>query len=69
LQPKKEFLDKCIQLYETLCVRHGLMVVGGAFSGKSKVINILKRAMSAIQDDPSFDNNVCDFFINPKSIL
>jgi dynein heavy chain len=38
LQPKKEFLEKCIQLYETILVRHGLMVVGRAFSGKSKVI-------------------------------
>lgn len=38
LQPKKEFMDKCIQLYETIMVRHGLMVVGKAYSGKSKVI-------------------------------
>jgi dynein heavy chain len=35
LQPKDEFITKCIQLYETICVRHGLMVVGKAFSGKS----------------------------------
>lgn len=48
LQPKPIFLQKCIELYETLVVRHGLMVVGGAFSGKSKVINILKRSMASI---------------------
>lgn len=41
LQPKSEFIDKCIQLYETIMVRHGLMVVGKAFSGKSKVIQTL----------------------------
>lgn len=41
LQPKPEFLKKCIQLYETIMVRHGLMVVGGAYSGKSKVIKVL----------------------------
>ena len=69
LQPKPAFLQKCIELYETICVRHGLMVVGGAFSGKTKVINILKRAMAAITDDPNFDHGVVDFFINPKSIL
>lgn len=45
------------------------MVVGGAFAGKTKVINILKRAMAAITDDPNFDHGVVDFFINPKSIL
>jgi dynein heavy chain len=41
LQPKTDFLKKCIELYETIMVRHGLMVVGGAFSGKSKVIKVL----------------------------
>ena len=41
LQPKSEFLNKCIELYETIMVRHGLMVVGGAFSGKSMVIKTL----------------------------
>ena len=37
LQPEEGFLSKCIQLYDTVNVRHGLMVVGAAFSGKSKV--------------------------------
>jgi dynein heavy chain, axonemal len=46
LQPKTEFLKKCIELYETIMVRHGLMVVGGAFSGKSMVIKTLQDAMS-----------------------
>lgn len=68
LQPKPEFLNKCIQLYETIMVRHGLMVVGGAYSGKTKVIDILKMAMSSIKDDPNFVN-VMTLYINPKSIL
>ena len=37
-QPEEGFLNKCIQLYDTVNVRHGLMIVGAAFSGKSKVI-------------------------------
>ena len=41
LVPKPEFEKKCIQLYETIMVRHGLMVVGAAYSGKSKVIKTL----------------------------
>lgn len=41
LQPELPFLDKCFQLEETINVRHGLMCVGAAFSGKSKVIDTL----------------------------
>ena len=41
LQPESSFLDKCYQLQETLMVRHGLMCVGNAFSGKSKVTDVL----------------------------
>jgi dynein heavy chain, axonemal len=69
LMPKPIFLQKCIELYETICVRHGLMVVGAAFSGKSKVINILKRAWESIENDPNFAHGVENYFINPKSIL
>lgn len=67
LQPKKEFLGKCIQLYETICVRHGLMVVGKSFAGKSCVIKVLQKAISSIKDHPDF-NNVLTYFVNPKSI-
>jgi hypothetical protein len=48
-------------------VRHGLMVVGRSYSGKSKVIQTLQRGMSTIPDDPNFVN-VLGFYINPKSI-
>ena len=67
LQPKAEFLKKCIQLYETITVRHGLMVVGGAYSGKSKVIKTLQDAFTLINDE-DFVPVECHY-INPKSIL
>jgi dynein heavy chain len=68
LQPKTDFLEKCIQLFETIMVRHGLMVVGGAFSGKSKIIKVLQDAFSSIKDHPDFIT-VLTYFINPKSVL
>ena len=37
LQPVTGFLHKCMQLYETILVRHGLMEVGQTFSGKTAV--------------------------------
>jgi dynein heavy chain, axonemal len=42
LQPKEIFLDKTIQLYETIMVRHGLMVVGDPYAGKSSIIKVLQ---------------------------
>ena len=35
------FLNKCIQLYETTVVRHGLMLVGPTGSGKTKCYEVL----------------------------
>lgn len=35
LQPVPSFCTKCIQLYETTVVRHGLMLVGPTGGGKT----------------------------------
>jgi dynein heavy chain len=49
-------------------VRHGLMVVGGAFSGKSRVIKVLQDAFTSIKDNEDYQP-VLTYFINPKSII
>ena len=37
-------VHKCIQLWETIMVRHGLMLVGQTMSGKTEVENVLSSA-------------------------
>jgi dynein heavy chain len=53
----ERFYTKIIQLYETVNVRHGLMVVGGTISGKTTIINILSK---------SLETHI--YGLNPKSI-
>lgn len=68
LQPTPNFVKKCIQLYETMNVRHALMIVGKPGMGKSKVIFTLKYAMSNLPKEQGF-NKVETITLNPKSIL
>ena len=51
IQRTKEFVLKCIQLYETVNVRHGLMVVGRTFSGKTAILHTLANALTKINKD------------------
>lgn len=60
-------MSKCIQLYDTVNVRHGLMVVGAAFSGKSKVTEVLAEGISSLAGIQNFVK-VQQIKLNPKSI-
>jgi len=68
LQPDEPFLRAVIQLYETVMVRHGLMVVGETFSGKTRVTHTLAKAMTQIKGDQNFPGAVKIHTLNPKSI-
>lgn len=46
LQATPAFVSKCLQLYSTLGVRHGIMMVGNTMSGKSAVLKTLAKAMT-----------------------
>ena len=48
LIPKKEFIDKVQQLYDTIQVRHGLMLVGPTGGGKTETYKVLASAMTAL---------------------
>jgi dynein heavy chain len=67
LQPTENFKKKCIQLYETMNVRHALMIVGRAGMTKSKVILTLKHAVSDLPVEKGY-NKVDSIILNPKSI-
>lgn len=67
LQPNKNFIKKCIQLYETMLVRHALMLVGKQGLGKSRIIRTLSKAFNSYLDKRY---GLVDYHIlNPKSIL
>ncbi|KAH9163072.1 hypothetical protein LEN26_000647, partial [Aphanomyces euteiches] len=71
LQPVPYFLTKCIQLYETIVVRHGLMVVGATGGGKSVNIDVLAEALGELKNrgETGFAyEKVIKYQLNPKSI-
>ncbi|CAG7816608.1 unnamed protein product [Allacma fusca] len=71
LQPTEFFIEKTLQIYEMILVRHGLMVVGDALGGKTCSYQSLAAALTEIkiQKLPGM-NEYKTFYkiINPKSI-
>ena len=64
LECEEEFSTKAIQLFQTQQVRHGLMLVGAALSGKSELMHSLAAALSVLnQDQPVVIEGV-----NPKAV-
>ncbi|EKX31285.1 hypothetical protein GUITHDRAFT_83228, partial [Guillardia theta CCMP2712] len=67
VQPTANLLKKCIQLYETITVRHSLMVVGLTMSMKTSVFKVLQHGMCNVEDKSKFED-VLMYSLNPKSI-
>jgi dynein heavy chain len=73
LQRVPAFIAKVIQVHETQLVRHGMMVVGEAGSGKTTNQLILARALTQLKNDgvtdrDGFFQKVDRLVLNPKSI-
>ncbi len=71
LQPTGPFIKKVTQIYEMLVVRHGFMIVGLPYAGKTcgwKVLAEMLRTMHRWFPDDSRYCNVYPCIINPKSI-
>lgn len=62
---------KVIQLYETMVVRHGVMLVGPTGGGKTTVYEVLQRALTSLSEagisHPDY-KPVNTYVLNPKSI-
>lgn len=50
LQPVDTFFTKLIQTYEMMTVRHGFMMVGRPFAGKSVTIRVLAEVLSILKE-------------------
>ncbi|CAI9619067.1 unnamed protein product, partial [Staurois parvus] len=69
VQPEKVFLEKMIQTYEMMIVRHGFMLVGEPFSGKTKVLQVLADTLSLMNERGcEEEEKVIYRTVNPKSI-
>jgi dynein heavy chain len=79
LDPVDQFVTKIWQLFDTMNVRHGLMLVGPTGSGKTVSYQVLKDAINKVALDVNIASDVdleenpwrkvqCRI-LNPKSIL
>ncbi|XP_054557771.1 dynein axonemal heavy chain 6 isoform X3 [Talpa occidentalis] len=71
LQPEMSMVKKVIQFYETMLVRHGVMLVGPTGGGKTTVYQILAETLGDLRKlgvDKPFYQPVKTFVLNPKSI-
>ncbi|XP_022244308.1 dynein heavy chain 7, axonemal-like [Limulus polyphemus] len=68
LQPVDSFLQKLIQTYEMMIVRHGFMLVGEPYGGKTKVIEVLAGTLGYLKEQGKDEERVIYCTINPKSV-
>ncbi|CAH1159888.1 unnamed protein product [Phaedon cochleariae] len=68
LQPKETFLTKVIQTYEMMIVRHGFMLVGYPFAGKTSTLKVLADVLTLLNKQGLGEQKVQYLILNPKAI-
>ncbi|VVC38423.1 Dynein heavy chain, coiled coil stalk,P-loop containing nucleoside triphosphate hydrolase,Dynein heavy [Cinara cedri] len=68
LQPTNSFLEKLIQTYEMMVVRHGFMIVGNPLGGKTSLLHSLAETLSLQNKLGQSEEKVLYETINPKAM-
>ncbi|XP_075130611.1 dynein axonemal heavy chain 3-like [Leptodactylus fuscus] len=69
LQPVPCFIKKIIQIYEMMLVRHGFMVIGSPFGGKTSALKVLAEVLKDLETKGLMNEHGVDYiFINPKAM-
>ncbi|XP_030596674.1 dynein heavy chain 3, axonemal isoform X2 [Archocentrus centrarchus] len=69
LQPVPWFINKIIQVYEMMLVRHGFMIVGDPLGGKTSAYKVLAAALGDLYNAKLMDEFAVNYcIINPKAI-
>ena len=71
LQPTPAFMKKVMQIYEMLVVRHGFMIVGLPFAGKTSGWKVLRKMLQYLHEWHPEDKRWCNVYpvvINPKAV-
>ncbi|KAK3894851.1 hypothetical protein Pcinc_001424 [Petrolisthes cinctipes] len=68
LRANNYFMDKVQQVYETMRVRHGFMLIGNPIGGKTVALRTLAKALSIMNDRSEGENRVQMCVINPKAV-
>ncbi|KAL3852322.1 hypothetical protein ACJMK2_015979 [Sinanodonta woodiana] len=69
LQAIPWFIEKIIQIYDMIMVRHGLMIVGDPLGGKSSAFKVLAEALKDLHAENLMEENAVDYIIiNPKAV-
>lgn len=58
-----------IQTYEMMIVRHGFMLVGGPFAGKTKILEVLADTLTLLNERGQMEEYKTGYrVINPKAV-
>ena len=72
IQAVSALVSKVIQLYETMIVRHGVMLVGPTGGGKTTTYEILKDTLTNLHSqgiDNQYYQPVQTYVLNPKVVM